>query len=787
MKVKLRLYTKKIVSFVLLLAVVVTAAAFSVTPKKLQVSAETVVTDKSAGGYDAYTTATNNALGITGSTPDSIKSGDVNFEFGKAAVKFSDIKTTGFHSVKEFPFSVDKEKYDAPLKSYENMNIYVDEMYLSDLIYLDEPDNEMYIELRGEYSAEYKLEQIYLKYEDFSLSGKWYFAPLSKWFNDVTYESFYADGHIEAASLKSTNIPFNVSTTPPKTENETITSYKASLNFDLKLKNSDLKNLESMHDYYYYFDLWRDNGGKSQQLITRYVVFSNRIAYDGQLGDFGVAKKDFTYSKGKLDISPSQKVADMDNTSTSLASFLAFNGYEILQSIDFIEEYENGAFAILPFDRDAYLKFDETSGTPTIHFKIDTDDYDAKYRCYFGYIVNKAKTVDDYWWFIKTGEHSEPELERAGSIWTESTSIAEILESYDKAEMLDKQYSGNELAVANKILNDKSIKTVELVMLEQIEGTPFAHKVEKNVTLPVRNGKLSYDTICQALNVSTLKCLNSNVESVVTVNSDGVYELVYLSAVWLHTASVSGAAVDSFLSINESYETFYNRQTGFNIERDQNGRIITGEKNANKQVLTIGMYEYFLNEIKNKYPQLESYAGNEIYGYWGFFAIPQEFNLDAAWKEVFGTSTQYKNVAHYFRHDVKLSNEAYNMLLNDYGHSYLSRVFQGVVGGALGYDATYFMVYVDDAGYAAATENGTTDPGGGGLTQNKVQEVAGKVGTFFDSVVNGALDFFNNNIGANISAILTIAVVIIVVIVLIKTGIFNGIFSGKNKNGRKKK
>lgn len=774
--------SKKYLLIILLIATVFSTAAFSVTGDKPTVSAETIVTATSPGSYDDYTRSVNQKLGITGSTPATSHSGDNNFSFAlKPTVSFSDIyiPADNYTFDRTYEFSINVNRDDFGLNAYADMNIYVNEIYAAELSDVDAEESFWFF-FNGTYSAQEKRQFIYLHFSDFTKTGEWWVAPLSQWFNENFYESWYSDGVLEDAVLTSQYVPFWIDDELPPSYQ--VASQKTTLNYTLRLENSDLAS--NRGNSYFWFDLWRENvAAQSEQLITRYVVFSNGTGLgDGTRGDFVVAKKDFTYSNGTLELDPSQLNSPEPSHYSSWDEpyyNLIRNGYMIIQGGDYLigddEKARSGTntYTLLPGYNTAYLKFNDINGQPTIDFSIEVTDVDAVYRCYFGYNIERLKSeyVRTFLFFYEWQYSLEPY--RSGCIWSEPASVASVLEEYDEANTLEEHYIGDELTIANSILDKKSMRTVEIIMLEQIEGTPFAHKVSRNVTLPVRDGRIYYDSICQALGLSTLKVLNSNVESVVEMNSDGQFEIDYLAAVWLHAASVSGASVDTFLNINESYESFFNRQTGFNVERDQNGRIITGTADPHKQVLTIGMYQYFLNEIKNKYPVLESYNANEIYGYWGFFAIPQEYNLDAAWAEVFGNATQYKNVAHYFRHNVSLSYEAYDMLLEDYGHGYLERLFNSVVGGVFGYDATYFMVYVDDAGYSAVSDSGSTDPSNDkGVVGNEV----GKFTSFFSKVFDGILDFANNYTWVFVS-IIAIVVLAVVAVILWKN-------SKNNKGGR---
>ena len=697
---------------------VVLATAFFAAAFSRPVSAfaETVVSSTSPGGYDEFTRSVNRDLGITGSSPSQAKSGDNNFSFG----------------------------------TYPEVEFYTDR-------------------IGGSGSA--------------GNTGN----------NQLTRSA--PSGLTPGASQ---------------------TLDKVRMKYTLRLENSDILSQVDERIYDYYIDLWRVNAnGVSEQLLTRYVLHFNNSRYYSESWDdqenyggqenngykrFILAKKDYTYANGSLEISPSQENVGgytPYNSTNYYKNKLIDNGYTILNDVQFVRYVSDGGILVSYFTESLYpsdfngISFTFQNGVPVITLTINTDDVDANYRCYFGYtiydVVEDYSSGDWWWWIPIVQQFAEPaqtyykkSLNRAGCIWTSANSIAKIIEGYDQAGTLTSHYSGAALTAADALMNEKRMQTVQIIYLEQIDDTPFARKVSRNITVPVRSDKLRLDTICSALNKSTMKVLNSNVESVVEMNGDGQFELVYLSAVWLHAADVTGGALDSFLNINESYETFYNRQCGFNIERDANGRIITADANPSKAILTLGEYEYFLNSIKNEYPSLAGFSANEIHGYWGFFAIPQAYGIDAVWKELFGSATQYKGVANYFRHNVTLSYDAYNSLLEDYGHGYLERLFNGVVGAVYGYDATYYMIYVDDEHYVAVSDNGSTDPDNqNGQIGNDVHEgideitnIVGKVGNFATTSVNTVLDFMNNNVTAILIVVSVIAAVVVFFIVANKFGLF---------------
>lgn len=807
---------KNVIAYALIAAILAGGLVF-LTPKAAPITraADTVVTETSPGGYDDYTTESNQRLGITGSLTTTPRTGDSNYSFAlRPTVSFAAVQTeTTYGDTFDRSFTFDLGTNYADQYIYVPLTIPGEEGLaaiqqmsslsrgsLNDTTY--SPMRIIFTCVDGDDNTQTAVYYVYRNF--FEEYDGYYRAPLSIWFNsDVLANPRELENvRVTSIQIRSSKIVFAIAEVPNVTHS--VVGGAAKLNYTLRLDNPDLRDLRDGSRYWYtfYFDLWRV-GISSEQILTRYVVHFNRdrlvewvrneaptfpfnareylqnIPAVMSDGETVVAKKDFTYTLGKMTLTPEQVFSAQIGTSSGgeskhMTDRLKKNGYEILYSVD--QRHYSGDNIVINDDLLSGLKFQTISGSPSIVYSISTTDYDAQYRCRFGYIVEELiVNIETGFLGIPTGGSYEEKIYKAGLIESEAASVYDVLSRLDDAGTLARTYSGRELELANLVLDQANTRTVEIIMLEQIPGTPFARKVKKTITAPVRNNTLRYDSICHALDLPTLKVLNSNVESIVTMNNDGQFELVYLSAVWLHAASVSGSSIDMFLDLNESFETFYNRQTGFNIERDQNGRIITGEENANKAIITLGIYEYFLNSIKNSFPVLEQYNANEIFGYWGFFAIPREYNLDAAWKEIFGTSTQYKNVAHYFRHDVQISTEAYDLLLNTYGQSWLERMFNEIVGGVNGYEATYYMLYVDDAGYTAVSDSGSTNPEDhDGIVKNTADDVVGGI----ISTITSVFDYFSNTWQTYLTVAIVAGIAVVVIIVLSK--------SNKKSKGRRK-
>ena len=300
-----------------------------------------------------------------------------------------------------------------------------------------------------------------------------------------------------------------------------------------------------------------------------------------------------------------------------------------------------------------------------------------------------------------------------------------MLKALRQSGELEDKFTGDKYEKAVEILDNVTYKYITVKRLVQIPDTPFATPREDRVKVPVRSDGVFYENVISALGIDTLNVLDAYPAKLLKETSDGVYTVDYLHAAWFHATNADGYGMDMFLDINSSFADYYKTQT-----------INTATDGTNNAIITEEMLEYFLNEIKKKYPVLENYASENIYGYWGFFAIPETYTLDDIFQDVFGVATQYKGIARYFRYSRKISVSAYNRLLNDYQYNWLADLYHNATAGALGYDATYYLIYMDNSGSGVISDNGTTDPdNNNGTIINKGQEFVKNVTGFFKNLV----------------------------------------------------
>lgn len=537
------------------------------------------------------------------------------------------------------------------------------------------------------------------------------------------------------------------------------------MTFALGLKNTELYLLRDGAISEFYFDFYRlneDEKGVASgcTLLSRAMFYANRYKYLPQHKDEYVkyrytafAKKVYVFSNAQFGIDPSQKFSDKKQDLIGELLGEKNNGWTV-ECGDYCSEnaYFNG------------LDWQNMGGTPTILYKIKVTDPDTKYFCRFNYKVadwafdNGFMGLGSKYYekqVVFGGSPTNNAATNGGTVQSPAASPASVLKDYRTSGILNEKFNNKQIERANEILDGVTYKTVTVQRLVEIPGTPFATTKRDVVRVPVRSDGLFYETVCAALGEKSLAVLESYPKSMLKLTEDGTYKVDYNAAAWFQATNADGKKLNMFLDINSSYFDYYNTQT-----------INTATDGKNNAIMSPGMLEFFLNEIKKKYPVLEGYGNQNLYGYWGFFAIPGTYTLDDAFKALFGVATQYEGVASYFRYDCQITSAAYNRLLSDYDYNWLAKAWNGAGSLVDGFDATYYMIYMDKSGRGAVSDNGSTDPDNtGGLTVNKAQEL-----------VSGVVDFFKGLVGN--PAIWIVVVVVVGIIVFSDLG---------GKGGKKRK
>ena len=325
---------------------------------------------------------------------------------------------------------------------------------------------------------------------------------------------------------------------------------------------------------------------------------------------------------------------------------------------------------------------------------------------------------------------------------------------------------GDRAVYANQILSVQNTQRVRIKYLEEIPGTPYATHKYDYVDVPVLQETIYISDVEEVLNKSLRKCLDSNAYCFQkTTDSDGeVYQLYYLKNVWLRAATVDGNFYDYFLDINDSYKDIYRPY-------------------VEAEILSDDVYEWvFSTQMINKFPALQDYRFNEIYGYFGLVVVPETYTLNSALKTMFDVETSKIGVISNFVFERMLSYDGYQRLLGNYNYGFLSKAWSEIAGFVSGSEhrATYYLIYSEPG-----TENALIGEGGqtnaeepGSVFQN---EVAGPVFGIIGDAWDGITGFFGGLAG-NTKTILYIVLAVIVLIVGIK--IYNSL-KGNRRSKRK--
>lgn len=353
-----------------------------------------------------------------------------------------------------------------------------------------------------------------------------------------------------------------------------------------------------------------------------------------------------------------------------------------------------------------------------------------------------------------------------GEIVSSSRSVAQILINMQNNGANMAAFGDNETYV-NDIIRTNATERVRVKYLTEIPGTPYATHNFAYVDVPVLQDTIYVSDVEKALGISLNKCLDSNAYYFTLESDDSgdYYQLNYLRNVWLRAMTEDSNYLDYFLDINKSFKEMY-------YPFVQSG------------ILSDGAFEWiYSTQFLNKFPALQDYRFNEVYGYFGLIVIPESYTLNTALKEMFDVKTSKIGVISSFSYAGTLSYEAYEQLLDEYHYSWLNKVwahYVNFVGSTSTTNATYYVVYSEPGTENALIgEGGQTDAEDGSLIGGAISDYTGIFvdvwGTFFNSAV-GLL----KGAGNHLPEILIIAAIIAGVILLFKFGIIGG-----NKRRRK--
>ena len=443
-----------------------------------------------------------------------------------------------------------------------------------------------------------------------------------------------------------------------------------------------------------------------------------------------------------------------------------FAGIELAPGFAYVQ-MEDGSLAesvIKSFERDSYsgkLNLPLSTAGDTI-IGIQPNDPFTEYFVEFSY---------EFLTYTNGGITGKKQV-TSGSCKSSERSLYSTFYNMEQAGMLEQEikpaFGDEAYNIAYNILHNTVQRTVSIQYLQQIPGTPFAEKVTQSaeVTMQQDSVELPIDAAAAALGLSSFDCLQSYCSGFKSGTGANTYVADYFNSIWLKARTVDGNDYNYYLNINESYAEFYQHFVDAGIF-DQ------------------GAYEtVYSSQIYANYEELEGYAPEEVYGYFGFAMIPKTYGINTLWTEFFNTETSKSGVISTFEYGVDLTLAAYNELLKDYNYSFLRRIWNDTAnlftGGSE--DTTCYILYAEPGTKSSfVAENGGDDINDDtGAAGQPIEDVGDFVGGVIDAVGDGlgAIGDFIAGLSSGakaISTIVIIALAVIVIIILTRN-------SGKSKN-----
>lgn len=296
-------------------------------------------------------------------------------------------------------------------------------------------------------------------------------------------------------------------------------------------------------------------------------------------------------------------------------------------------------------------------------------------------------------------------------------SVYDVLKNISMSETLDSL--GDKKEEAESIVFNYATQKVQIVYLKRIGTTPFATTVRAYVDVPVADNEIRVADVRNALGLDTMAVMQSSCDYFKYDADEDIYRAYYYKSVWLSAKTADGNNQDLFLDCNLSFKDFYEP-----LARD--GILPTGDDG----------YEYFFNRMKYNFPELEGLKEHEVYGYFGYVALPKTYTFSQLFFEVFDASkANYQGTVDSICNLGNLSKESYAKLLDDYNYGFLSQVWNIGVGAFAGYEAYHYSFYVDSGILESfVAHNGAKD----------MQDNLSRLGTATRDTTESVVNFFTN-------------------------------------------
>lgn len=467
------------------------------------------------------------------------------------------------------------------------------------------------------------------------------------------------------------------------------------LAFYLQVKNIDLKNFVNNEKDWgvVFFTLYHQLDKNTVESVWRVIclfdghstIWGHRqVAYDAGI-DYEAALGPFT----------TQSNTDADGNTDK--NFTDYRDLPVSERPTFNYPNDPGKYIVdtvqTKQDQVPLVWGSAVNGLPTLIFDVALESMHESYFVEMDYYLKDfvkteevwetdGKTIGDYifgWKKVKKDVYNTIE----GRISSATRSIFSVCEGINEAGMLTQEFpNASDLERAQEILDEGNMKTITVSYLQQIEDTPFAERIEKNITVPVVLGKVSPGDVAAQLGRGILTPLNASLESfeldTTSTSETPKYNAYYNKGFRLDTQSFEGVTQDQYLDINLSYAEYFAR-----IKEHSSG-----------------LYEYLLNEMKTAYPALLDYAPEEIYGYFGQVwlpVVPAYASASALFAALLDVDAESYDLLHVEKTQIELPRTVHYALMDDYGYTAQKKIWYRALDEITATDhlADWYVFYAD--------------------------------------------------------------------------------------------
>lgn len=290
---------------------------------------------------------------------------------------------------------------------------------------------------------------------------------------------------------------------------------------------------------------------------------------------------------------------------------------------------------------------------------------------------------------------------RSGELTSSVRSVYSVVSNINAAGAMEKEFDDAEdLAIAQEILANGSVQTVNVQYLEDIEDTYLAKKKVATISIPVDDNKIALDDVASALGKQSMVCQTAHVSGFKHDTEAELWIAEYYSAVWLRVKAVDGDVHvnDMFLDINLSYEEYF-------------GKLSSELKAADGT----GLYEYMFNQLVGEYPVLEGMDPYDVHGYFGVVWVPNRndlSSLNTVAAELFNITTEETGFITSFNTPVAITYDQHTKLMSEYNYNWLAATWDKVLDFTSGKQTTarFYCFTAEPREYVGISDTENTDP-----------------------------------------------------------------------------